>query len=225
MRRRVVREIGTAFGVVVILALVVFFNSQLRRGTLKDQMEKVRQNAEEKQAVAGVELLNWDVLRKTTGSRKSGPKFSDKLLEFKDQRTSLIGFMVPLYEFRQMKEFMVLPVPIECYFCQAPPMRDVMLVQMAADKTADLINEPVLINGQLTLNEGPGTKFFYVMKDVELGPAEKGQKFTRKTVRPEAISHASQQQGAEAGNVEELLPPQAPPTAPATTEPPAAPSQ
>ena len=192
MRRRAMREMGTILGIVVILAVIVLANSQLRRGSLKTQMERVRRNAEAKREEGGVPILSWDILRETTGSRKKGPTFDERLVEQRDSTVNLIGFMVPEYEFRQMQEFMLLPVPIECYFCESPPMRDVMLIQMAEGSVVDLVNEPVLIHGELTLNEGPGTKFFYVIKNADRGPAEEGAKFTRRSTSEEAMGHAAQ---------------------------------
>jgi len=199
VRRRVVREFGTIVGVVVILAAIVLANGYIRRGSLKDQMEKLRKVTEKKRENEGVDLLSWRVLRETTGTRRSGPKFDERLIEKRDTTVNLIGFMVPMYSFRAMTEFLLLPVPIECYFCEAPPMRDVMLVQMAEGDQVNLVREPVLISGHLTLNEGPGTKFFYVIKDAKRGPAQKGGKFTRKSVPQEAIGHALQMKELEEG--------------------------
>jgi hypothetical protein len=124
---------------------------------------------------------------------KAGPKFDPGLIEIRDAEINIIGFMVPLQEFRQVNEFLLLPLPIQCYFCEAPPMRDVMLVQMAEGERTDIVNEPVIVNGLLTLNEGPGTKFFYVLKEASREAAEKGGKLTRKSIRPEAIQHMKEQ--------------------------------
>jgi hypothetical protein len=205
VRRRVVRELGTILGVVAILAAVALVNGYMRRGSLKDQMEKVHKATEGKRQSEGIDLLSWDVLRETTGSRRSGPSFDKALVAKRGTEVNLIGFMVPMYNFRGMTEFLVLPVPIECYFCEAPPMRDVMLVQMAEGDQVDLVKEPVLVSGTLTLNEGAGTKFFYVIKNAKRGAAEKGGKFTRKTVRPESIGHASQMKESEEGKKDELI--------------------
>ncbi len=225
MRRRVVRDIGTFIGVIVILGVVVFINGQMQRGTLKDQMEKVRRTAEAKQRGSGVEILSWETLRKTTGTRKTGPSFDQRLIDKRGDAISLIGFMVPLYDFRDIKEFILLPVPIECYFCQAPPMRDVMLVQMAAGKTTDLVKEPVMVSGELTLNEGAGTKFFYVVKDAKRGAAEKGGKLTKKKITQEHVDHAIGAKQSEDSLQEPLIQGQEPPkAAPESTPPPAPPA-
>ena len=224
MRRRVVREIGTIVGIVVILAVVVFLNGYMRRGTLADYMEKVRQAAEAEQSKTGASLLDWELLRQTKGNRRSGPTFAAGLVENRDQVVNLVGFMVPLYDIRQMTEFLLLPLPIQCYFCEMPPMRDVVLVQMEKDSKVDLVNEPVLVNGTLTLNEGAGTKFFYVVRDAQRGPAQQGVKFTRKSHGQEAVTHAMQMKQQQQGSDEEpLIEGHEPPAAPAVPAPAPAP--
>lgn len=220
MRRRVVRDLGTILGIVVILAVVVFLNGYLRRGSLADQMDKVRRKAEIQQRNYGVDLLSWELLRQTKGTKSSGPAFAADLLPKKDTQVSLVGFMVPQYDFRQMTEFILLPLPIECYFCQAPPMREVVLVQMAKDAKVDLVKEPVMISGDLTLNEGKGTKFFYVLKNATRGAAEKGGRLTRKPVSQDHMMHGAAQKQAEESQKEVLAPGKEPPKAPAPAEAP-----
>ena len=219
MRRRVVRDIGTLLGVVVVLVAVVLINDYMRRGSLSDQMDVIRKKAENDQKAMGVDLLHWALLRETKGTRRSGPTFDPRLVEFKDSAVDLVGFMVPMYEFRNVKEFLLLPLPIECYFCQAPPMRDVVLVQMAKDTAVDIVKEPVLINGTLTLNEGPGTKFFYVVKDAGRGPAEKGGKLHTKRFSQDHIMHSTGAKQLEEQQKEPLLEGQEPPKAPGNTVP------
>jgi len=197
VRKRAVRELGTVLGVAVILGGVVFFNGYMQRGTLADFYGELRAKYESDHETQGITVLHWDLLRETKGTKRTGPKFAEQLLEMRDTTINLIGFMVPLYNFRGTDEFILLRLPIECYFCESPPMRDVMLVQMAEGKTTDIVREPVIVSGTLTLNEGPGTKFFYVLKDSSREPAEEGGKLTRKDVRPETIEHMKRVQQGE----------------------------
>ena len=221
MRRRVVRDLSTILGIIVILTAVVLLNGYLRRGGLAEQMDKVRRKAETEQRNYGVDLLSWELLRQTKGTKNSGPTFAAELLPKKNTQVSLIGFMVPQYDFRQMTEFILLPLPIECYFCQAPPMREVVLVQMAKDAKVDLVKEPVMISGELTLNEGKGTKFFYVLKNATRGAAERGGKLTRQQVSQDHMMHGAAQKQAEESQNETLAPGKEPPTkAPAPSEAP-----
>lgn len=205
MRTRTKRELAVFVGIAVLLAVVVLANSAFQRGDLADRMDKYRKQIEASRKSEGLELLQWPLLRKTTGNMRRGPTFDERLIAMDKTRVDLVGFMVPIDQFRNMTEFILLPVPIECYFCQAPPMRDVVVVQMAAGETTNLFREPVLVNGVLTLNHGPGTKFFYVVNDAKMGPGKKGGTLTQKDVAPQHMMHGQEQPE------EELLAPMEPP--------------
>ncbi len=169
---------------------VWFLNSHMRRTGLKDKMIEWRMSAEAKHTGMGIPLLEWDLLLKTKGGRRTGPTFDSKLASRKGERVGIIGFMAPIYQYRGMTEFLLLPMPIECYFCEAPPMREVILVQVMEGASFDLYREPVYVNGELELYEGPGTKFFYALKDADLGAGDLGTELTPKSVPMEHRRHA-----------------------------------
>mgnify|MGYP003777417621 CR=1 FL=1 len=182
MRRRVVREVGTVAGVAVLLLGLAFTNGALRRGSLAERMIAWRERLEQEQLQKNkdLELLRWPLLQETTGGYRSGPTFADDLKPLNGTHVNLMGFQVPVEQFRDMTEFLLLPMPIECYFCQRPPMKDVVLVQMAEGEVAPLVKEPVIINGILNLHEGPKTSFFYTITEAKWGPAT--EKVTRRKV-------------------------------------------
>lgn len=185
MRRRVVREIGTIAGIAVILAVVVLTAGFFRRSAKWEIFWEMREKAEAARIQEGLSLLDWDVLRKTKGTYRSGATFLDELKALDGQHVHIIGYQVPNEEFRAMHEFMLLPVPIECYFCESPPMRDVVYVKMKEGTTANLVNEPILINGILRLHSAPKSDYFYVIEDAQWGKAAEGQSLTPKEVAPE----------------------------------------
>ncbi|MBI4560052.1 MAG: DUF3299 domain-containing protein [Candidatus Hydrogenedentes bacterium] len=197
LRRRVMKEMVTLVGIVVILAGLVFANTQLRRGTLKEKMEKTRRFHEDNRIQIGLDTLQWDLLRKTRGTYRSGPTFPEDLMPRKDSQVTVIGFMTPIDRFVQMSEFMLLPVPIQCYFCEIPPMRDVMLVQMKDGEEVPLIEEPVSITGRLILNEGPNTKFFYILADAGWEASVTGRNITKKLIAPEHRTPMHIQEGEQ----------------------------
>ena len=204
MRRRVVRDLGTLLGVVVILVCVILLQDYFSRGGLTEVMNAQRVKEETKQKEKGVKVVDWELLRKTKGTRSKGPTFAKEVLAMKDQPASFVGFMTPLYEFRGVKEFILLPLPIQCYFCQSPPMREVVLVQMAVDKKTDIVSEPVLFTGKLTLNEGPGTKFFYVLKDAIAGTDM--SMLQKKVPGAQHMIESEAQRKSQSGAQESLLP-------------------
>ncbi len=194
MRRRVVRELGTVLAIALLLGGLVVANSELRRGSLVEQMDSWRRSVEAARSEQGLELLDWSLLRRTSGNRASGPTFADELLERDGERVDIVGFMVPIYEFREVSEFLLLPLPLECYFCEEPPMRDVMLVRMREGETANLVQEPVMINGTLTLNQGSNVEFFYTINDAQWGPGEEDGTLTRTEVPLEHRLHEPTQE-------------------------------
>ncbi len=176
-------------GIIFVVSVVALLNNFFYRSSLAEKMEKYRTMVEKDRKSKGIDILSWKLLQKTKGNMRTGPTFDEELLKFDKQRIHIVGFMVPLNQFRKIKEFLLLPLPIECYFCQAPPMRDVVVVQMAENETTDLYREPVLINGILNLQKGKGVKFFYIIADARLGPAKEGGSLTRKTVAPQHMMH------------------------------------
>ncbi len=182
MRRRVVRELGTALGIVVILAVVAFVNTQMRRGDLVKKYVSWRLKIEKEREDMGMDLLDWKVLQKTKGTRRTGPRFDEETLTFDGTNVDIIGFMNPIYEYRNMHEFILLPMPIECYFCEAPPFREVVAVQLAEGKGTDLFREPVLVTGHLTLVQGPGNEFFYLISNAQVVSGREKGALTRREI-------------------------------------------
>ena len=206
MRRRAKRDLGIILALIVILGAVTFVNYAYTRSDLAERMDALRREIEHERMAEGLDLLRWNLMRDTRGNARSGPTFTDALKEHDGQPVNIVGFMQPLNQFRDMDEFMILPLPIECYFCQIPPMRDVMLVQMKAGETTALYQEPVLLNGTLELHEGEGVKFFYTLNDAELGPGRAGERLQLRYMDPE---HMAPHHETEGDLVEGIEPPSA----------------
>ncbi|NIA12917.1 MAG: DUF3299 domain-containing protein [Nitrospiraceae bacterium] len=168
MRTRAKRDLITLLGVVLILAGVVGVNTYMRLDSLKEQYEKLRIQFEDKQKGKGHTLLEWGLLKETKGKFRSGPTFSEDLESLHGELVNICGFMSPIDQFRKVTEFMLLPVPLTCYFCDSPPMREIIEIRLA--KPADIVNEPVLIGGTLKLNK-KGDLFFYTIDNAKWNEA------------------------------------------------------
>ena len=68
-------------------------------------------------------------------------------------------------QFRDVTQFLLLPIPIECYFCSMPPSRDVIFVTLRKGEKVDIYNEPVLLRGTINLHQGSHVKFFYTLDE------------------------------------------------------------
>ncbi|MFO7776420.1 MAG: DUF3299 domain-containing protein [Candidatus Hydrogenedentota bacterium] len=189
MRKRAVRDLGLIAGIGVILTGLVFANSELRRGGLVEQMESWRRSVEAAREEQGLELISWDVVRETRGTRQTEATFPEELKQQDGTRVDVIGFMVPVYEFREVSDFLLLPLSIECYFCEEPPLREVIHVEMREGETANLVNEPILINGRFSLDSEAESGYFYTIEDALWGPGEPEGDVTRREISIEHRLH------------------------------------
>ena len=128
-------------------------------------------------------LLPWNLVRKTKGSLHRGGTFAEQLFDYDEQPTHMIGFMVPLETFINVTEFMMLPIPIECYFCAMPPSRDVLYVKLQEGETAQIFSEPVLVLGTFKVHKGPEQKYFYSLEDATIEAAEDDGELTRRRMK------------------------------------------
>lgn len=210
MRRRALRDLGTLAGVAVILAIVVTANVYMRFQNLSEAAIELREKLEKKHEEEGTALLKWDVLKKTKGTSKSGPTFTPDLASQDKALVHIVGFMTPVDQFRRVDRFMLLPMPLYCYFCQAPPMRHVIFVQMRPGKPVEKIyNEPVLIHGRFSLHPTKGEPFFYSIDLAGWGKAQDGE-YSEKEISAEHLEHYKLQSKEVMEQLEaskEMLPP------------------
>ena len=223
MRKRAMRDLGTVLGVVVILAGVLGANMYMRLESLKEKAIKIREKMEAGIRKDGTELLEWDLLRETKGTMKKGATFSEGLKARDDHLVHIVGFMTPIDQFRNVERFMLLPMPIYCYFCESPPMRDVLLIQMRdGTKVKKMWNEPILVHGDVKLYAEAGEPFFYAIEDAGWGKADEGrltEKIIEERHRKEMLQMGSQMmqgvgQGGQTQHIEDpnmpdaVLPPE-----------------
>lgn len=180
MKKRTKRDIGILLGVLAVIGVIAFVNAQMQRGSLARQMEQLRSSLEQERAEQGLDILPWSLMRETKGSMRRGGEFSEELLALDGHLVNVMGFMVPQEQFRNVTNFMMLPLPIECYFCAMPPDRDIMNVELKEGETEDIWKEPVLIIGTLNIHQGPDVRFFYSLTDAVLVPADEDAQLTRR---------------------------------------------
>lgn len=185
MRRRAKRDLAILAGIVIVIGVAFFANYMLNLGKNVTVFTKMREEAEKQRLARGYELLSWKAVTATEWTRSGGPTFTDELKAKNDQPVDIVGFMVPIDRYRDMTDFLLLPLPIECYFCKMPPREHVVLVQMAEGKKTNRFKEPVLINGRLKLQEGGKAKFFYIIENAELASGKEDGKLTEERINME----------------------------------------
>ncbi len=187
MRRRAKRDIGLLLGSLVIVGVIGFSNGQLNRKSLITEKDNERNRAIALRAESGMEILSWDVIRKTKGSLRKGGRFHPDLEKYDGKEVNLVGYMVQHETFKDVKEFMLLPLPLECYFCEIPPERDVMFVELVDGDTENIYDQPVLVQGDLILNRGPDQQFFYTVDWAVLKSGVKGERLKRRPLNPDHL--------------------------------------
>ncbi|MFP4502650.1 MAG: DUF3299 domain-containing protein [Candidatus Hydrogenedentota bacterium] len=185
MRRRAKRDLTILVGVIFLVCVAVFLNYEYGRGEKVEYYTEYRQKVEEERLAKGADLLSWSNITSTPWTRGEGPEFQPELRERDEERIDIIGFMTPIDRYRKMTEFLLLPLPIECYFCQMPPREHVILVTMAEGATTDRYKEPMLVTGRLELNESADSRFFYQVADATVAAGEEGGSLTKWHIDPE----------------------------------------
>ncbi|HOC69523.1 MAG TPA: DUF3299 domain-containing protein [Candidatus Hydrogenedentes bacterium] len=180
MRKRSKRDLLTLLGLVIIVAGVIGVNGYMRRAGMREYFDKLRAELETKHREEGVSLIYWDIMQKVVGRRRTGATFPEDLKALDGKLVNIVGFMAAIDQFREVKEFMLMPIPLTCYFCDAPPMRDIIEVKL--QKPANMINEPVLIGGRLRLHEGEKPLFFYTIEDAKWNEAVSEEETTEKVI-------------------------------------------
>jgi len=197
MKRRTKRDFTVFLGAIAVIGGIAFVNTQLSRGNLAKEFEEKREELEAEVSQQSNNLIKWTEMRKTKCTLHKGGTFVPELLEMDGDRVQIIGFQVAMEQFRNISEFTLLPIPLECYFCAMPPSRDVLLVTMAEGESTSIFQEPVLLEGTLTINEGPGQKFFYTLKDTYLKAALDGGELTKKRLQLQHMLGGSEHPGDE----------------------------
>ena len=219
MRKRAKRDLLTLAGVVVILAAIVGVNTYLRLEGLKEMAGKMRMALEERIRSQGFEIIDWEVMRDTTGSYNRGATFSEDMTALDGRLVNICGFMAPIDEFRNVTNFMLLPIPISCYFCEAPPMRDVIEVDLI--KPGEMVEEPIVVGGRMKLHEGKKPLFFYTIGEGHWNEAvDTEEELTDKETEADHQIHLQKgfEQRRNEGKEEELVPGYTPPSAESVEE-------
>lgn len=188
MRRRAKRDLLTLTGVVLVLGMVLGVNTYLRLEGLKEKYEEWRMTKEKEIEGQGFKVLKWDSFRKIKG--KNEPQFPDELKQIDGEPVNLCGFMSPINQFSDVEEFMLLPVPMTCYFCDAPPMRDIVHVKLA--ERGRMVEEPIVVGGYFKVAQEKKPKFFTEISPARWNQAidtEKLKALTDKTTSEEHKKH------------------------------------
>lgn len=101
--------------------------------------------------ISGDDVIDFNDLRATRLGRRPPPIFNDDLKSRDTQRVRISGFMVPYDSLTDMRSFMLLPVPMGCFFCTPPSPKEVVMVKLDSKQVVPFVDEAIEVSGRLEL--------------------------------------------------------------------------
>jgi hypothetical protein len=117
-------------------------------------------------------LLDWDVLAATSAGGKFPPKYPANLEPADGQEVVLNGYMCPLDEAGEMNTFLLLEIPVGCFYCLAPAPTSLVLVELAGGRREPLHYDLMKVVGRWRLNRDNPEDFLYSIHDARIAPAD-----------------------------------------------------
>ncbi len=118
----------------------------------------------------------WKTLGKITfrkeydallGMKVDLPVFSKEVKALENKEITLRGYIIPTDGYKNHKEFVFSAFPYNmCFFCGAAGPETV--IEVKAKTAITYTSEPVVIKGQLVLNDKDPNKLMYALTNVEL---------------------------------------------------------
>jgi tetratricopeptide (TPR) repeat protein len=120
----------------------------------------------------GVNALPWSIISETTLDRQYRPTFAAYLKELDGKQVELTGFMQPLNNEQELESFLLIEYPVGCWYCEAPEVTGIILVELPAGKSRNFTRGQVRVTGRLTLNATDPESFLYVLRNAKVVEAD-----------------------------------------------------
>jgi hypothetical protein len=102
----------------------------------------------------------------------SRPTFVQHVRELDGKRVSLTGYLQPVGDGVEAGSFLLIENPVGCWFCEAPGLTGVVLLELPAGKTVSLTKDHVKVTGRLVLNKTDPESFLYTIRDAAIVPPD-----------------------------------------------------
>jgi hypothetical protein len=120
----------------------------------------------------GVNGLPWAVISETTLDRNYRPTFTSYLKELDGRQVQLVGYMQPFSDDQDPGAFLLIEYPVGCWYCEAPEVTGIVLIELPAGKTRHLTRAALRVTGKLTLNGTDPENFLYVIRGAKVVEAD-----------------------------------------------------
>lgn len=95
--------------------------------------------------------IDFALLDKTVLPQRPPPEYPAELDRLDGRAVRIAGYMAPYDDLKNLREFMLFGTPAGCYFCAAPTVKQVVFVRQAGPNPRPYIEQPVLVEGTLSL--------------------------------------------------------------------------
>lgn len=120
--------------------------------------------------------LDFALLKTTQVGRKPPPIYLPKLSAVQGRDVAIAGYMAPYDDLKNLHQFMLMNVPVGCYFCAPPSPLEVVFVRQREKKT-EYIDGPIMVKGRMLLwtdqqaeRDPMHEMFLYVIDDAVVEP-------------------------------------------------------
>lgn len=117
----------------------------------------------------GVNVLPWGLLLETSLDGQYRPSFPAPLKELDGLQVELVGYMQPIGDELETGLFLLVEMPVGCWYCELPTVTGIVCVELKPDRTVQLCRTPLKITGRLKLNGTDPEDFFFTLTDAEAG--------------------------------------------------------
>jgi hypothetical protein len=111
----------------------------------------------------------WGLFLETSVDRRFRPTFPKHLRELEGCKVTLTGFMHPVSDDLEAAEFLLVEMPVGCWYCEMPDLTGIVLVEMQPGKTVPLTRGALEVTGKLKLNATDPENFFFIVVDAVAG--------------------------------------------------------
>lgn len=117
----------------------------------------------------GVNAIPWGLFLETSVDRHFRPSFPKYLQELNGCLVTLTGFMHPVSDDLEVTEFLLVELPIGCWYCEMPELTGIVLVELQAGKSVPLTRKALEVTGRLKLNASDPENFFFTLEQAVAG--------------------------------------------------------
>jgi hypothetical protein len=153
MARKPLRHTVIALALLLATGVIVAVQQHvLAKKTLKLGLAQAAGIANGDRSETGYSKLTFETLKSWTYVAGKTP-FPPHIKALDGQNVEMLGFMMPLTEIQNIKEFVLMPTLFGCCYGQPPAPNHMVMVKLPAGRTTKFCSNPVRVRGEFHVGE------------------------------------------------------------------------